>query len=129
MLNLLPLSLLLLYFSWIPPPVDAAQQCRLVLKDSVNNPSIPDAVGPGSPNSTSTVTSVQEASSTQTGSNTRTGGNATPTRSTSASPSFTPFNYGTDKIRGVNLYVLSINGSVTGADLCIYSGVDGSYWR
>ena len=106
MFNLLPLSLLLLYFSWISPPVDAAQQCRLVLKDSVSNPSIPDAAGPGSPNST--ITSAQEGSGTQTGGSTQTGGNATPTGSATAAPSFTPFNYGTDKIRGVNLYVLSI---------------------
>jgi hypothetical protein len=106
MLSLLSLSLLLLYSSWIPPPVDAAQQCRLVLKDSVSNPSIPDTVGPGSPNST--TTGAQEGSDTQTSGSTRTGGNATPTGSATASPSFTPFNYGTDKIRGVNLYVLSI---------------------
>lgn len=86
MVRLPRLGLLLLcqttwFFSSI---VAAKEQCRLQLNGMASHPSMPTGVVPSSPNSTSTSASSS---------------------ATSATPSRTPFNYGTDIIRGVNLWV------------------------
>ncbi|KIK63051.1 glycoside hydrolase family 5 protein [Collybiopsis luxurians FD-317 M1] len=74
-----PLGLLLLGSFFLPTPAQAAQQqCRLTLNNAA---SIPTTVGPSFPNSSS----------------------PSATASPSPTPSLTPFNYGTDIIRGVNL--------------------------
>ncbi|KAF9043659.1 glycoside hydrolase family 5 protein [Rhodocollybia butyracea] len=73
----LPLGLLLLCSTFFTSGVEAQQQCRLQLNNEL---SMPTSVVPLSPNSSS----------------------PSPT-TPSAIPSRTPFNYGTDIVRGVNL--------------------------
>ncbi|KAF5391674.1 hypothetical protein D9757_002359 [Collybiopsis confluens] len=84
---LFPLGLLLLSSAVLFPPSRAAaeQQCRLVLNDVASAPSMPTSVGLPFPNSSSPT------------------GTATGTATASPTPSRTPFNYGTEIIRGVNL--------------------------
>ena len=97
--NLLPLNVLFVGFEvalrlGVVVSVEAKQQCRLQLN---NNNQVPLRGSPIATGSTGTGTSAAGHKPTSTPS--------TSSGSLSGLPSPTPFNYGTDPIRGVNLYV------------------------
>ncbi|KAK1226567.1 hypothetical protein PQX77_010450 [Marasmius sp. AFHP31] len=82
---LLPLGLLLLLTG---PQLTNAEQCRLRAKNMLNDPSFPATTTFGNGTMTPTGTNSNGQSSTS---------------STSATPTRTPFNYGSEPVRGVNL--------------------------
>jgi len=131
----LPLGLILFCIDAVllltGPGVQAKQQkCRLQPRNNQAILSPPANTGIGTSNSNNTKTSsliaTSSASSTQTG-HAPTVTNI-PTSSSSSLPSPTPFNYGTDKIRGVNLY--EVSGLLCAChclSLLLSVGEDGSY--
>ena len=85
-------------------PVGAKQQCRLQL----NNNQVQVPLAPTSPIiGTGTSVTGHLPTSTSSGSST-----------TNTLPSPTPFNYGTDPIRGVNLYVSTVPRAILDTHKC-----------